>query len=264
MTSTASPSRTLFLPPRPTAAGRALAHAAERRGLGCEVLPGRWVPDAVRGAAGPALFAGPGFADVVAVQLGLGLLEAPVDWLAGLPRELTGRHVACVPLAAARALRRPAFVKPPNDKSFPARIYPDGSRLPGPDALDDTTPVLVSDVVAFSAEYRLFLLDGEVRTGSRYGVRGGRDLLPLDADPCGARVREFAARVVAAGPRLPSAIVVDVGRLVDGGWAVIEANAAWASGHYAADPDAALEVLLRAARPRESVTAADEPFLRPR
>ncbi|WP_405674314.1 hypothetical protein [Streptomyces uncialis] len=43
---------------------------------------------------------------------------------------------------------------------------------------------------------------------------------------------------------------------------MIEANAAWASGHYACDGDAALEVLLRSSRPRAEVPAADVPFLR--
>lgn len=53
-----------------------------------------------------------------------------------------------------------------------------------------------------------------------------------------------------------------LGPPADGAWAVIEANAAWASGHYACDGDAALEVLLRSSRPRAEVPAADVPFLR--
>ncbi|MFI5613744.1 hypothetical protein [Amycolatopsis sp. NPDC051903] len=48
----------------------------------------------------------------------------------------------------------------------------------------------------------------------------------------------------AAGHTVPSGIVIDVGT-PGGDGAVIEANAAWASGCYTADPDIALAVILR-------------------
>ncbi|WP_425246269.1 ATP-grasp domain-containing protein [Streptomyces sp. NEAU-NA10] len=253
--------RTLFLSPRVTATGHALADAARRRGAHVETLRDWRVPEQWRRAAGASLYAGPLFADAVARELGVGLLEAPEDWLARLPHELTLRDVEFTTIAEARLLRRPAFMKPPNDKSFPARVYADGSGLPGPDAVEGTEPVLVSDIVTFAVEYRLFVLDGEVRTGSRYAARGDLDVAPLAEDPRRAEVLRFAERL--AGTGLPSAVVVDVG-LVDGaGWAVVEANAAWASGHYACDTDAALDVVLHAARPEEQFAAADHRFLRP-
>ncbi|GAA3898469.1 hypothetical protein GCM10023084_58740 [Streptomyces lacrimifluminis] len=230
-----------------------------------EVLREWRVPEEWRAAEGATLYAGPLFADAVAAELGLGLLEAAPDWLARLPCELTHREIEFSTVAEARQLRRPAFVKPPNDKSFPASVYPDGSRLPGPDAVDDGTPVLVSDIVTFAVEYRLFLLDGEVRTGSRYLTRGELDVGPLDEDPREAEVLDFAGRL--ASQHLPSAVVVDVGLLSEGSegseWAVVEANAAWASGHYACDPVAALDVVLRAARPEGEFGSADRVFLRP-
>jgi hypothetical protein len=236
--------------------------------MGVQVLREWRVPDEWRAAEGATLYAGPLFADAVATELGLGLLEAAPDWLARLPYELTHREIEFSTVAEARQLRRPAFVKPPNDKSFPARVYPDGSRLPGPDAVDDGTPVLVSDIVTFAVEYRLFLLDGEVRTGSRYLVSGELDVAPLDEDPRQAEVLAFAGRL--ASQHLPSAVVVDVGLLSEGAdgaegsqWAVVEANAAWASGHYACDPDAALDVILHAARPEGEFDSADRAFLRP-
>jgi hypothetical protein len=253
--------RTLFLSPRVTATGHALADAARRRGARVETLREWRVPEQWRRAERSSLYAGPLFADAVARELGLGLLETPQDWLARLPRELTLRDVEFGTIAKAWRLRRPAFVKPPNDKSFPARVYPDGSGLPGPDAVDGTEPVLVSDIVTFAVEFRLFLLNGEVRTASRYATRGALDVAPLERDPRRAEVLAFAERL--AGTGLPSAVVVDVGLVDDAGWAVVEANAAWASGHYACDADAALEVVLHAARPEGEFGAADRRFLRP-
>ncbi|MEY9863606.1 hypothetical protein ABH935_009259 [Catenulispora sp. GAS73] len=51
-----------------------------------------------------------------------------------------------------------------------AGVYADGTRLPGPDKLPAQTPVQVSEIVTFAREHRLFVLDGEVRTASRYAV----------------------------------------------------------------------------------------------
>jgi hypothetical protein len=53
-------------------------------------------------------------------------------------------------------------------------IYTDGSRLPGPDAVDPDSPVLVSDVVRFDTEVRLHVLDKTVVAASRYAQSGQR------------------------------------------------------------------------------------------
>lgn len=78
-------------------------------------------------------------------------MEAEPGWLTRLPRDLTRREINLIAIGEAYELRRPAFIKSPNDKNIPAMIYTDGSRLPGPDAVDRRTPVLVSDIVDFTA-----------------------------------------------------------------------------------------------------------------
>ncbi|ARF54046.1 ATP-grasp domain-containing protein [Streptomyces gilvosporeus] len=251
---TAGESGTLLLPPRLTASAETLREAARRRGLHTVQLPTFAVPDGLRATC---LHAGPSFADAVAAPLGLAPLEAPADWLAELPRDLVRREIRALPVREAYALRRPVFVKSPNDKGIRAMVYADGSRLPGPDAVDPQTLVLISEVVTFAAEYRLYVLDGEVRTGSRYAEDGR-----LSPGPLGPDAAAFGAELLArCGDGLPSAIVVDIG-LLDGNWAVIEANAAWASGRYTSDPDLALDVVLRSAGPAAHLAPRDRPFVR--
>ncbi|MFH9727570.1 ATP-grasp domain-containing protein [Streptomyces sp. NPDC017254] len=238
--------------------------AVEAAGRGMEVL----AAEAASATAGPAYwYGGPVAGARLAGQLGFALLEPADDWLAGLPEEFTGREVRAATVLDAWAIERPTFVKPPRDKSFPADIYTDGSRLPAD--LDPATPVLLSDVVTFAAEYRLFLLDGQIAAGSRYAVFGRLDPHPLDRHgPIAAEIAEFVGRLIAAaGPALPSAVVVDVGQLLDTcrpghRWAVVEANMAWFSHAYAADPARVLDVVLQAAGPREHVKPADLPFVR--
>lgn len=265
MNATPPAPRTLVLAPRSTETDRRLGPAAYRRGLRVERSLDWRVPQGVD--AGEAyLYAGPLFADAVARALDVGLLEPADDWLTRLPRELTGRRVEAMPLARARALRGPRFVKPPADKTFPARVYADGGDLPGPGLTDDDAIVLVSDVVRFRTEFRLFLLDGRVLAASRYAVDGDLAVAPFDV--CAERkdVEAFAADVAAAGVAgLPSAVVVDVGRTDHPGgsaWAVVEANAAWASGGYACDDDGVLEVVTRAGGPLAEVHASDRVFVR--
>ncbi|MFJ7956475.1 ATP-grasp domain-containing protein [Streptomyces sp. NPDC096319] len=239
-----------------------LAAEATRRGMKVPAA------EEVGAAVGPAYwYGGPVAGARLAGRLGFALLEPADDWLARLPEEFTGRTVRAATLADAWAVGRPTFVKPPRDKSFPADVYADGSRLPAD--LDPSTPVLLSEVVTFAAEYRLFLLDGRIATGSRYAVFGRLDPGPLDGRGAVAgEIAAFVERLVAeAGTALPSAVVVDVGQLLDPyrpghRWAVVEANMAWFSHAYAADPARVLDVVLRAAGPREAVRPGDLPFVR--
>ncbi|MCW2913360.1 MAG: hypothetical protein JWN52_1428 [Actinomycetia bacterium] len=230
-------------------------------------LDGAPVPEELRGS-GAHLYSGLRLAGLRAAELGIALLEAPPGWLAALPPELIGRDVALIPIRDAYGLRGPVFAKFPNSKEMPATVYADGSRLPGPDAVDPETLVLVADPVRFTAEFRLHVLDGAVHAAGQYAADGEQSLVPLEGHPRRDAVLGFAADVLAeTAHTLPSAIVVDVGpvhRPVDGErWAVIEANGAWGSGCYAADPQRALDVVLRASVPFDALSDHDRRFVRP-
>ncbi len=55
--------------------------------------------------------------------------------------------------------------------------------------------------------------------------------------------------------KIPPAIVIDAGKIRDRGWAVIEANAAWAAGIYGCDPLQVLPVLEHACVHRKDLSA---------
>ncbi|MGW2466850.1 ATP-grasp domain-containing protein [Streptomyces bauhiniae] len=247
----------LALAPQYTTTSELLAASARRRGMEVEVLGG-----AAPMRRGAHYYGGPAFAARVAHDLGVALLEPSDDWLSTLPYAYTGRHIVMSTLSEARHLSHPAFVKPPREKSFPAAVYATGTDLPaGPDA-----PVLISDVVTWAAEFRLYVLDGEVRTGSQYTTFGRLDAEPLEGHRHEAAVREFTEDLLSTcGESLPSAVVLDIGLLTtDHGtaWAVVEANMAWFSNCYAADPARALDTVLRSAGPRTTLTERDRRFCR--
>jgi hypothetical protein len=241
---------TLVLPPRYTPDSAAVGDAARRAGWEVERLPTWRVPDHLSGRD-VVLYAEPLFAAVVAEDLDLSLMEPPHDWLARLPREYTLREVRFTTLAEARQMQAAAFVKPAEEKCFPAGVSSSGGDLPGDEVLPGTTPVLLSEPVEWEVEFRCFCLDGRVLTLSPYW-RDGRTAQADDGSwPASAeeleRARELASAVL-ADPRtsLPPAVVVDVGVVRGRGWAVVEANSAWGSGVYGCDPDAVLQVVRRA------------------
>ncbi len=245
----------VVFPPRLTESARRIWSAAERRGLTTVQLPTFAVPP---GLIVEHLHAGPTFADAVAPKVGLALLEAPPVLMSRLPREVTRRHISAMPIRDAWMLRTPAFIKTPNDKTIRAMIYSDGSRLPGPDAVDADTTVLVSSVVDFMTEHRLFVLDGRIHTAGQYADRGRPHL----AEPDSSAIAFGTELLSGFASTLPSAIVIDVGE-TDDGWAIVEANAAWASGCYLAEPDRVLDVIQRAAQPACRVSDRDAAFARP-
>lgn len=236
---------TLVLSSRATEDNQALWRAAVAR---------PWNVERARGPRAPvvaddeiAIYAESLFAPAIARELGRTLIELPVDWLVRLPVEYRRRDVQLRTLGQARAIRSPAFVKPPNDKSFPAAVYADGSFLPV--EFDDTMPVLVAEPVRWRDEFRCFLLDGVVKTLSPYlrGLHFAKEQ-GFAADCAELAAASAFAETVAADGRsqVPRAVVLDVGTLESGEWAVVEANAAWGAGLYGCDADAALDVIAAA------------------
>ncbi len=248
---------TLILTPRFTEDAQALWRAATQLGWDVERLRSWQVPEELRSIADPVLYLEGLFGQTLAAQFGLRLLEPPLDWLPNLPVEFRQRQVSLSTLGACREIVEPAFIKPPNDKSFTARVYT-GAELPL--EYDDDTPVLVAEVVTWQKEFRCFILDRQIRTVSVY-LRDG--VLQRDSPEERLRQRNFAAteselaevesfvRKILTDTRidLPRTAVLDVGVIANRGWAVVEQNAAWGSGIYGCDPVRVLEVLRYAAVP---------------
>ena len=113
---------TLVLGPRQTGDNQHLWRAASRLGWRVERLATWRIPDDLRGCDEPVLYVEALFAPTLAEALGVRLVEPPDDWLPSLPAEFRGRAVNLTTAGGARQNPAPMFVKPPNDKSFPAGV----------------------------------------------------------------------------------------------------------------------------------------------
>lgn len=189
------------------------------------------------------------FGKHVATTLGFRLLEPPLDWLPQLPAKYCGRNVYLTTLADARTITHRCFLKPADEKCFDARVYEHGGQLPAVGLLPEALPVLVQDIVEWTVEYRCFILNRQLLTASAYWRH---EALAKDAEGIWSSPSEETAEALQfcdsvlqdTSVDLLPAVVVDVGHIKGHGWAVVEANAAWASGLYGCDPAQVLKVLL--------------------
>jgi hypothetical protein len=206
------------------------------------------------------------WADAVAETLGIELIQPTAEWLPRLPERYRRRQIRLATLAEAQALDRSAFVKAPDEKWMTARVYASGVEIEAPD-IASSAAVLISEPGRFRIEFRTFVVERQVAALSPY-VRDG-DVARDDAGEWSAPPEQVAAGrafvealVADREVALPPAVVIDVGELDDGSWAVVEANACWASGICGCEPSAVLRVLRRATVRADGGAPADRAWLR--
>jgi hypothetical protein len=256
----------LLLSQRHSPDSNVMWRAALHEGWDVERIRG-YAIDPALAARDPVLYGETLLADALAEPLGLSFLEPTADWLPELPLPYRKRSIRLATLACARALTERSFVKPPDEKWFGAGVYATGAAIEVAEGMEDEYPVLISEPVIFEVEYRFFVLERAIATGSIY-IRGGEIARGREgewpADPADTEAATTFLEAMLRDPavELPAAVVVDVGRIQDRGWAVVEANPAWASGLCDADPLAVLGVLRRATVPRAALVEADRRWVR--
>lgn len=184
------------------------------------------------------------FCEVIAQQMNWTLKQNPFDWLAKLPKEYLKRKVEFMTLGEAKLITERKFIKPADDKCFEARVYEPGTFKPH-ETIQDDYPVLVSEPVEFTLEYRTFATGNQVRTWSNYIYHGYiADPKLWDAVPAYEELpSEFVQDMLYWEDASTEPAVIDVGYIPGKGWAIIETNQAWASGLYGCDPLRALQVM---------------------
>ncbi|MBC6459980.1 ATP-grasp domain-containing protein [Actinomadura sp. HBU206391] len=257
---------TLVLSPRYTSDSRDLRAAAVAAGWRVERLGGWRPPDRLRDHD-VVLYGEPLFVEVIAAGLGRALIDAPFDWLLGLPERHRRRTIELTTMGHARTVREPVFVKPADGrKGFEGAVYGPDAELPSTEAQPDDTPVFTAEPVAWEVEFRCFVLDRRIAAMSPY-LREGRFALSADgtwqADAGDAgQAAAYAEELLAdKDVSMPPAIVIDIGRVRGRGWAVIEANSAWGAGIYGCEPRRVLDVLARACVSRDRLQPGDAPWV---
>ncbi len=244
--------QTLILSPRYSEDSIIIRKAALSIGWDVQRLSSWRVPDYLKTSDREFILYGePLFVIAVADQLNIKLQEPSFNWLTTVPEEYVKRKITYTTLGQARKLTKPYFIKPPGDKVFQAKVYSSGMELPS--YIDDTEPALISEPVEWEVEVRTFILNRNVMTLSPY-LRNSK----LAREESGnwpfyntekEEAIEFAQEVIKdIRLQIPYEIVLDVGKIKDIGWAVIEINLPCCSGIYGCVPGEVLKVLQRSFR----------------
>lgn len=196
----------------------------------------------------------------------LALAAAPPTWLtrraAGV---LGGRRLAVVTaadLAAGRVPFEVRSVKPAVLKVrwLPAQRVADTSaaaEVVAAAGVPGSSSLLVADGwLTCESEYRVFCVGRDVAAWSPYRIEdeGWSAELFLHRASWHDDAARFAAAVLAdaAEDDVPPACVLDIARLTDGRFAVLETNTVWAAGLYGCDPVAVLRAVLAAQNPADA------------
>ncbi len=148
-----------------------------------------------------------------------------------------GRRVWQRTLGEVRESTGPLFVKSVAAKGVNGHVVSDFGGLLQTAGLDDDMPVYVSEPLPFLAEWRVFVLDGEILDVRLY--KGSRFAAPDEAT-----VREMVSTLVASG-EAPSAFGLDVGLVAGAGTRVVEVNEGFSLGTYGLAPALVARMLER-------------------
>lgn len=251
-----------------------LADVAEQAGLRVLRIPlddrGTLDVAALADAAGPGVAyrcAGGPLAAAIAAGASIRLVGATAAWFARLPVRVTGRSWVLGGVGDARRLlaNGPAFVKLAESKyrSLPARRCRTVNDLDAALArvhAPQTLQLLATDVwLPIDSEYRVFTAGRTVLAWSPYLVQDDpwTPLLRTHRASFHDEAAQFATDLLAALPAgdVPPTAVLDVARLSDARFVLLETNHVWAAGLYGCDPRAVLSAVLTAADPETSNSA---------
>ena len=208
-----------------------------------------------------ALFYTPPHAFDIAGQLGRQLVGCHPEWTCNLPGELLLRELRQTTLQTALVQVRGEFVKHSVSKAFPPGVYDANALADATAAISREALVHIGEVVEWTHEFRCFVADQSVQAVSPY-VYDGEIVADYDSFPDLPgkeldQARAFAHQVINhPNVKTPRAFVLDVGRIANRGWAVVECNECWCSGIYACDPESVLQTLLRGSTPNKTIDRA--------
>lgn len=236
---------TLILSPREIEDAEILSKAAQENGWKVSKLA-RWrVAKDFKIKGDIAIYGEPLFARVIAAQLERVLLEPEYDWLTKLEFEFVSRRIEYTAINKLANYSYPMFIKPPDDKLFTAKVYTSASEILSRKDLDGNQEVLVSEPVTFTKEYRSHILNGEIVSCTRYLMNSELDVSSNDESI--KRAKTFVERLLKeTRTKIPPAVVIDVGLLDSGEFAVVEANPCFGAGIYEGNAEAILKVLVAA------------------
>jgi hypothetical protein len=257
---------TLILSHRYSSDSNALFSAVNSVGWDVERLHSFYCPDSLKEKE--IIFYGETIlADAICNDLNLALFEPNYDWLPNLPYQYRLRTIELTSFQEVCNNLFPKFIKPVDEKWFPAKVYFSTKELKSDYSGSDDLQILISEPVIFETEFRFFIANRKIYSFSPY-IKNGQ----LAKDNEGNWICEpnesqeatdFISKLLTdQRVDLPPAVVIDVGKIKDFGWAVVEANPIWASGLCGANPVSVLQALYFSSQQINKVSSENKKWIR--
>jgi hypothetical protein len=164
------------------------------------------------------------------VRRALTKIGRPIPENVDYPEQLTeylGRRIWSSTLSEVQRSIQPLFVKPMEHKAFTGFVWNNDAESRRRIVLQrDDTPVWIAEPVNFVAEYRSFIMHGEILDCRLYKGDWSKA-------PSRSVVEEAAAKMV---PHGPAAFSLDWGVTDDGRTLLVEMNDSFSLGHYGLHP----------------------------
>lgn len=240
---------TLILPPRYTTDSILLWKTAISLDWEVERLQ-NWRVNPHKRIQNPVIYGEPLFAEAIAELLSIRLIQPELNWLTTLHQDYLQRQVNFMTLSEAENITETSFIKPAELKCFTAKVYQSGKEV-SQLVLPPETPILVSEPVNWQIEFRCFVSKLNLQTVSSYWCNG-ESTEQSDGSWQGTiqeyqEATDFCNQLLNdSRVTIPDAVVIDVGKIVGRGWAVVEANSAYGSGLYGCNPVKAIKVIQEA------------------
>lgn len=237
----------LLIPEGPDSERDAVARAFESAG-GTAVRVGRfWEPPSLP-TESVRVYGNETFCLVLQEKLGLTLATPADDLTTTMDIRLLRRRVRKHRLDEVLRATFPLFVKSLIPKQIQSQVYDSPRALADAcNGMPPDTGLITSDPVRFVAEARSFVLRRDVL-----------DVALYEGDAPLASARTLIQSVVGQLSEY-IAVVVDVGLLADGTWALVEFNAAWGAGLNGCDASLVLPAIVAASTPHPSRFALPPP-----
>lgn len=178
------------------------------------------------------------FCLILEQQLNIKLISPDDELLIKLGNNCIKRKIDIVSLDKICKNQFPTFIKPVIPKLFTAQIFNSMEELKKEcKGLEESTKVIISEVVHIESEVRCFILNQEIITLSVYeGEVTDYNEVTIFVDNFLKSNRSL----------LPKTLVLDVGYVKDRGWIIIEANPTWGAGLNGCNPEKAIICILEA------------------
>jgi hypothetical protein len=219
-----------------------LAKSAEAIGYNVIVAPSGWgLPSDLRGK--PGMVYGPKmFCEVIASQMDWRLLSTHPNWITTLPKNFVNREVYFTSVRDARKETSEKYFKLTDIQHFPASVRASGKELPNHEIYNDS-PILVSDVMRFTSEYRCFVKNRKAITACCYSKLKEVEVknnYNFNHDI----VIKFINLLLEDGkvPCVPG-MVIDIGKYGIDKYAIIDSKPAYSSRLFGCEPIAMLDAI---------------------